>query len=565
MTLREPGPGDDSMTQEASPVEDKKSGLLRRGALDLHSGGVVVAVALVAAYVVVLLSQLSAIVSVSSWNADNANMLNLAEDLPSLANGEVVNMGNAPIFSTLWSNVVLAIGPGSHARLEWAPIVWYLIGAGLLVWAVHRAVGRRTAFWAAALLVCLNPVSLQLVTSHALHGPTWFTAAALAAYVVRVASSPARPRWIGFAVGTGAGLIAGANVASDPLTVPVAVLPVLLTLAIMGWRGDVTGRRPFREQAGTFSVATVAAALGSQWIGHAMGITADLPPRKLATLDQMWSSLLQSADNTMSFFGPAPFGGEVSAMGALRLVVGVFGLIGIVVLMRATSSSLKEIRVGRSARHGTPLVALRLYWGASVLFGLLVVLTSPLAFEVRESSVRYEFNLFFASVVGLSLWLGTWGVYGQRVLIGIAAAAALVGMTGVLDEADGRRAFEQSGMVVDGPRAIAYALSRGATRGYAGYWNAGPLRWHTGATVLPVANCETPSGKGFCSTRFALLPSLLHPSAGAKSFVVIDPVYPGAPTTEYLSAFGRPDETRQIGAVSLVIYPYDIGTRFGRS
>lgn len=171
----------------------------------------------------------------------------------------------------------------------------------------------------------LNPVSLQLVTSHALHGSTWFTAAALSADVVWVASSSGRPRPIGFVVGAGAGLIAGANVASDPLTAPVAILPAIVMLAIMAWRGKVVGRKPIAEQAAV--LLAVAGALGSRWVGHAMGITADLLPGKLATLDQMWPSLLQSADNAMSFFGPAPFGGDVSAMGAVRLVVGVIGFI----------------------------------------------------------------------------------------------------------------------------------------------------------------------------------------------------------------------------------------------
>ena len=74
-----------------------------------------------------------------------------------------------------------------------------------------------------------------------------------------------------------------------------------------------------------------------------------------------------------------------------------------------------------------------------MVVGLSFVLTSPLGFEVRESSVRYEFNLFFASVVGLALWLGTRGPRAQSVLTGIAAAAALVGMVGVWQEREGRR------------------------------------------------------------------------------------------------------------------------------
>ena len=318
-------------------------------------------------------------------------------------------------------------------------------------------------------------------------------------------------------------------------------------------------------QAGCFLAVTVIAGVASRGVGRATGITADLPPGNLATLDQIWLSALQSADNAMSFFGPAPFGGQLSAFGGLRLIVGVVGLVGVVVAIVVATRLVRSLRNRRAedVPDRSPLAALWLFWGASVLVGLVVVLSSPLAFEVRESSVRYEFNLFFAAAVALPVVLKHWkGTTGRRLTVGLVSTLAVVGIVGVLSTRDQRRGAERSAMISQGPRAVGYAQGRGATRGYAGYWNAGPLRWHTGVQVLAVANCRTDGGERLCPTRFAVPPDLLRPVDGTKSFVLIDHAFPGAPADQYLTAFGAWEERRLFGDLILLIYPYDIGSRF---
>ena len=518
------------------------------------------AVALAAFYVGLALWQLGSLIEVASWNADNANMLNMSRELGTLAPGEVVNMGNAPNYTTLWFNSALN-KLGSGTVIEVAPVIWYVIAASLIVWGMWRVFGKPTAATTAALLICLNPVSLGLVTSHAVHGPTWFTVAMLGAYAVFVTTS-AGGSAIAVAVALIVGLIAGANVASDPLAAPTAVVPCLLALAGV-WLASRSMRRTLQLQAGVFLGATVVAGLLTRAIGPSVGIGADLPPGTLATTSQIWSSILQSVENAGRFFGPAPFGGTLSAFAALRLLVGLAGIAGVIIALRAGWACLRRLpRATGQTPVDAPRLAVTLYWAAAVAIGGAVVLTSPLAFEVRESSLRYEFNLFLAATVALPIWLHARGSLGRTLASVLAVAVAVVGIGGLLDHRDDRAAFLKSAMVVDGARAIDYARSRGATRGYAGYWNASALSWKSGHRLVPVGNCIGPKGQTLCISPFAVPPHLMKPVPRTKSFVLVDHTYPGAPEDRFLTGFGPWAEQLAIGSVFIAIYPYDIASRF---
>ena len=518
------------------------------------------AATLVAIYIGIALWQVGSIIEVASWNADNANMLNMSKELGSLRPSEVVNMGNAPNYTTLWFNAGLHT-LGSGTLIEVAPLLWYVLAATLLIWSVWRVAGRPTAMTAAVLLICLSPVSLLLTTSHAVHGPTWFTVAMLGAYAVFVATT-ARGR-SAIAIGLLAGAVAGANVASDPLAAPTAVVPLLLALSGV-WLSSPTMRRSLQRQVGFFLGSVIVSDVIASGIGTRSGIGSDLPPGKLATVGQMWASFLQSIENAGQFFGPAPFGGSLSAFAALQLLVGIAGIAGVAVAVRA---AWRSIPLRRQVDAETPMLqsrrALSLYWGATLAVGGAVVLTSPLAFEVRESSLRYEFNLFLAGAVALPVWLHSRGNIGRTLASILAIAVAVVGIGGLLEKRADGSAFLRSAMVVDGSRAIDYARARGATRGYAGYWNASGLTWKTGHRIVPVANCATPSGDTLCISPFAVPPHLMRPVPRTKSFILVDHTYPGAPEDRFLKGFGPWDEQLAIGSVFIAIYPYDIASRFG--
>ena len=539
-------------------LSDRLSG---RPGLATH-GWVIGLAALVCAYVGLALWHLRSIIDTASWNADNANMLNMSRELGGLGPGEVVNMGNAPNSTTLWVNSAL-YRLGGGGLVEVMPIVWYLLAAAAVVWSVWLACGRRPAIVTAVLLTCLNPVAMGLVTSHAVHGPTWFTVCILGAYAVHVASDRSSTSARSLAVALVVGLIAGANVASDPLAAPTAVVPLLGALAGV-WYVARERRATIQTHAAVAFGAIVVAGLIARGIGPSTGIGSDLPPGTLATTNQMWSSFLQSIENAGRFFGPAPFGGSLSAFAGLKLLVGIAGIAGVVLAVRHGWRTLRAAdSTPGSVAIDAPQRALALYWAGTVAIGGAVVLTSPLAFEVRESSVRYEFNLFLAAAVALPVWLFGKGPTGARFAVALGAVAAVVGIGGLLNTRDDRRAFLSSAMVVDGPRAMEYARSKGATRGYSGYWNASGLSWKTGHRLLPVANCDSPDGRTLCMSPFAVPPHLMKPVPGAKSFILVDHAYPGAPEDRYLTRFGPWEEQLPIGGVFIAIYPYDIATRFG--
>ena len=112
----------------------------RKSHLAMTTRGSISTLALmVGAYLLILFWQVGPLLQRASWNADNSNMLNLSHDLFSLSDGEVINMGNAPIYSTLWSNATLDRLGGSAKLIEAVPLVWYLASAALVAFGVRRA------------------------------------------------------------------------------------------------------------------------------------------------------------------------------------------------------------------------------------------------------------------------------------------------------------------------------------------------------------------------------------------------------------------------------------------
>jgi hypothetical protein len=279
----------------------------------------------------------------------------------------------------------------------------------------------------------------------------------------------------------------------------------------------------------------------------------------------MWSNALRTVSNAMSFLGPAPFGEEVGVVEGLRLLAGLAGLAGVWLAARAGLRRARSLRAPEaSASNGSQVrCVLELYWAASVAVSVLLFATSPLAFDVGLSSTRYAFNLLFAAAVALPLALANLGRRGIVAGAVLAALVALVGLHGLLQIDDRRDALDRTTMVADGPRAVQRALDLGATRGYAGYWNASALRWHTGARVLSVNNCTARKGPTLCPTVFGVPRSLLHPVRDTKSFVLIDHSFLGAPEDLNLKVFGPWESRIQLGGIFLLVYDYDIGTRFG--
>ena len=108
-----------------------------------------------------------------------------------------------------------------------------------------------------------------------------------------------------------------------------------------------------------------------------------------------------------------------------------------------------------------------------------------------------------------------------------------------------------------------YLRETGVTRGYAGYWDAPVLRYHTGLDVAAVVQCRSGTGHSLCPDRHSSRAGWYAPRSG-PSFVVVDPT---PKTTHVVSVlprverYGRPITGAHFGKISIWIYPYDVATR----
>jgi hypothetical protein len=126
----------------------------------------------------------------------------------------------------------------------------------------------------------------------------------------------------------------------------------------------------------------------------------------------------------------------------------------------------------------------------------------------------------------------------------------------------------QPGPSQDLPPLITALEQHGLSRGYASYWDAMPLTWHSdGALFVVDANenplnenqaCGEPQATTLCPTTEFTVTSW-YKTAPGTSFVVVDPAEPYL--TQLPSArYGTPASQR-VGRFTVLVYPYDIAKR----
>jgi hypothetical protein len=114
----------------------------------------------------------------------------------------------------------------------------------------------------------------------------------------------------------------------------------------------------------------------------------------------------------------------------------------------------------------------------------------------------------------------------------------------------------------DGGGLVQAAQAEGLTRGYAGYWNASSLTWNAHERVLirPVTACANPRGADICPYGLMSVASWYRPQPG-RSFLIVDPSTAHVPAVP--RGLGPPLASHRVGGMTLLVYPYDIGSRLG--
>src|SRR5919204_249961 len=483
-----------------------------------------------AAYVCTVIAVGPELVRAIQWNTDISGPLALAERL----------RGSGPVYlphfgawTSLWFLLATRDLPG-HAEL-WEAIgyAFAVVAAALLGLATARVAGRWAGVTAGAAALLVGPFALRPLMTVVYHVTNPFTAAVLGAYLVLLTRT--RSLLLALAVG----LLAGANAASDPLLWFAGIAPFALGAALLAWlrRGKVIALL-----AGITLGVTIAAAVGTNLLMHGLGFRVIGLEVALAPLRDLPSNALHLI-RMAALLGGANYAFEPGyPREPLRAMVALLALAAIAAPVVA---ALKFAR--RRASPEQRVFAC--YWGAASVLLCLVFVVTPNAAALGPPSTYYLLTLALAAGAG-----GSPPAAGStRAQVAVALAVGLVGAVNVAGIAEGRAGGFPP--LATYKRPLVELLERnGATRGYAGYWDAQNLSWQTNMRLLiaPVTRC-TPTQ--LCPYNFFTIRSWYVPHDG-PSFLLLDDtngVIAGAPPFAKQAT-----RSYRLGPLTLYLFDYDI-------
>lgn len=501
----------------------------------------------VVVYVVALLAQLSDLMWATGWNPDAVIVWVLAPDLGPPPRDVIEGyFGMYPITWFVWLTEWL---PGH--RLLWQlqqPAIALATGA-LIAGTVWRLAGRGPGLLAAALLLCASPPVLATGLRPTIHGPAFFAAALLAAYVVELG----RPAPFG---GRRAALVGASAVVAvvAGVTLPDALLWVVGLVPFAAAALALRSRRALVAAAGVLAGAVVVRTIAVAAMESA-GIHWVSPTTTALTLDV--STVIANAESMASVvfaLGNGAF--ELSTAGPLRgglaLVCAAVAVAGI-----ATPPALLALALLR--RHGrapSPRLAHLVFWTV-VVAGLVAagLFTHVIA---DLGSARYFVPLALAAAATAPLLLERRALARRAVLA--AALAFVAGSALAMADRDLSRHADDARAVLE--RIERHAEASGATTGFGEYYVANNVTWHTDGRVVsrPVEGVE---GLGACPHMLARSRAWYRPTGARRTFLLW---LTGVPVPEQL---GRPIATHDLGsdgerAFTMYVFEGDIARRLCR-
>jgi hypothetical protein len=332
------------------------------------------------------------------------------------------------------------------------------------------------------------------------------------------------------------GSIAGPLAASDGLLWFAGVAPFALAAAFL-YR--TTRRRDIALRASMTVALTLVTAVITNVVMRALdwqveGLTVSLAsiadlPGNVVHLGRMLA-LLGGANYAL--LGPYP-------SDPLRLILALLTVAGV---------AMPLVAAVRVSRADTTLRVYAFYWAAVVIVLCFVFVVTPNATALGPKSVTYILSLAFAAGAGVAVL-----ARGVRAQLLVALGVATVAAVNISSIVDGRA--EVTGVVAlpqQAPRIIRVLERAGATRGYAGFWDAGNLTWQSDMRLLvaPVNNC----GDELCPNNFFTVRSFYEPQGG-PTFLLVDATLPLIHAPPFAS---RAAETHRFGPITLYVFHYDI-------
>jgi hypothetical protein len=480
-----------------------------------------------AAYVGTVVSLGSRLVRDNDWDTDVSAPFALAERL----------RGSGPVFiphygewTTFWWLLATRALPWHRTIWEASGYTLAVASAVLLAWATARVAGRWAGVTAGATALVVGPFVLRALLSLASHVTNPVGAVVLAAGLVFLTRTNS---WLVVII---VGLIAGANAASDALLWIAGIAPYALASALLAW---TTRRKEVAVRAGATVAVSVVAAVASTLVMHALdfhviGLDVGLAhvrdlPGNVLHLGRMIALLGGANYALLGSYPPEP----------LRVTVAVLALAGV---------AAPVVAALKLRRADPTLFAYACYWAAAAVLLCLAFVVTPNAAALGPKSVNYLLTLAPAAGAGVALL----AMRSRRGQLAVAVAVTLVATVNIAGILDGR---SEGGLAaIEKYRQPIRQLleSEGATRGYAGYWDAQNLTWQTEMHLLvaPVANC----GEQLCPYNFFTIRSW-YVEQGGPTFLLVDQTNQVIHEPPFAS---RAASTHHFGPLALYVFDYDI-------
>jgi hypothetical protein len=512
------------------------------------------------AYLVTLAVQFNELLASSYLNADAASAPVIGELFGGRGAHAQVLLGHLAWFSTLLFELWTRWMPLHRQIWEGAPYAMVLCSAGLIGWGAWRVAGRWAGMIVAVIIICAGPTALSLLFVLNDHAPTWFTLALLGAFVVLLEqrADTVRSLWLA-ALAVVVGVVLGANAASDVLVMISGGVPFVLAV------GCAWVLHPDRRtaRAGAFAAVSVVTGIVSGLVLHALMhdqnvIAATDPRANLLVSGEAAATNFKLWWQSIAVLGDGDFFGQTLGFSsALSLLCAVMTIGAVLLVPRMARNELTRNLAARR-RNSRELannarLAWCVFWGSSLVLLSTAFILSGIPEDLGAS--RYLVGLLFAAAALVPL-LAERGPLMRAV---VTAGVTLYAFTGWLALAQ-----QRIGPPSSPSDQLAAAVQRIADEehlsvGYGGYWDAAPITWatHLRVMVFPVDDCD--GNQHLCAYELHIITSWYTPRPNAKTFLLSDPTYsavPSAPTPD----LGKPIAVHQIGAVTMYVYPYDIGT-----
>jgi hypothetical protein len=482
-----------------------------------------------AAYVATVVVLWHELIESNNWDTDVSGPLALADRLRGAGPVSIPHYGE---WTTFWWLLATRWVPGHDSLWDASGYVLAVATAVVLGLATAKVAGRWAGFTAGATALLVGPFALRALLSLASHVTTPVGAVVLAAAVVALTQSRS---WLLVIV---VGVIAGTNAASDGLLWFAGVVPFALAAGVLA---RTTRRRDVALRAAAIVGVTVVSALLTGLVMRALDFHVIGLDVRLAGVHHLPENVRHLARMIVFLGGanyaiPGPYPRD-----PVRAVLAVLAIAGI------AAPLIAAVRL----RHAAPaLRAYAIFWAAAVTALCLVFVATPNALALGPKSANYLLALAPAAGVGVAL-LAARSHIAQLV---VALAVAFVGAVNVASIVDGR-ASGTPAVGVYAPAIREVLERRGATRGYAGYWDAQNLSWQSDMKLLvaPVVNCD----EKLCPYNFFTVRSW-YERRGGPTFLLVDPTNAVIQAPQWASTAA---ETHRFGPLTLYVFDYDIASR----